>query len=125
MNKTVLIIIIVALVAVIGIIFLGGPKTDFLPNVEIKDGIQYVRVDARGGYFPKISNAQAGVPTKLIVKTFGTFDCSASLVIHSLNYRKILDQNAEEVIDLGTPKVGQLLQGVCGMGMHSFVINFS
>ena len=125
MHKTSLIIITFGLVIALGIIFFGGSKTDVLSNVEIKDGIQYVRVDARGGYFPKISNAQAEVPTKLIVKTFGTFDCSASLVIHSLNYRKILDQNAEEVIDLGTPKAGQLLQGVCGMGMYSFVINFS
>ena len=130
MNKTVYIIIALALVVGIGIVFLGGSKNNTetsgsAQNVEIRDGVQYVTINAKGGYSPKVSTAKAGIPTKLIVKTDGTYDCSASLVIRSVGFQKILAQTGEEVIDLGTPKAGQPLQGVCGMGMYNFLINFS
>jgi len=130
MSKTVSIIITLALVVGIGIIFLGGSKsgnnsTEAVQNSEIKDGIQYITINAKGGYSPKISTAKAGIPTKLIIKTDRTYDCSASLVIRSVGFQKILAQTGEEVIDLGTPKAGQPLQGVCGMGMYSFLINYN
>jgi plastocyanin domain-containing protein len=132
MNKTASIIITVALVVGIGIVFMGGSKNDTgststqsAQNVEIKDGIQYVTIDAKAGYSPQISTANAGIPTKLIVKTNGTYDCSASLVIRSIGYQKILAQTGEETIDIGTPNAGQSLQGVCGMGMYNFLIKFS
>ena len=97
---------------------------DGIDNSVMKDGIQYVTITASGGYSPRESGAKAGVPTKLIVKTNGTYDCSASLVINSLNYRKMLPSTGETVIDAGTPKAGDTLRGLCGMGMYSFVINF-
>ena len=130
MNKTVSIIITLALVIGIGIIFLGGSKNNTetggsMQNVEIKDGVQYVTINAKGGYSPKVSTAKAGIPTKLIVKTDGTYDCSASLVIRSVGFQKILAQTGEEVIDLGTPQAGQPIQGLCGMGMYNFKINFN
>jgi plastocyanin domain-containing protein len=90
----------------------------------INNGVQYITITARGGYQPRFSIAKAGVPTKLIMKTDGSYDCSTSLVIRSLNYRNILPSTGETVIDAGTPKVGDTLQGVCSMGMYSFVINF-
>jgi len=130
MNKTIYIIITLALVVGIGIVFLGGSNKNAktggsAQNVEIKDGIQYVTVNAKGGYSPKVSTAKAGIPTTLIVKTNGTYDCSASLVIRSVGFQKILAQTGEEVIDLGTPKAGQPLQGLCGMGMYNFMVNFN
>lgn len=132
MNKTTSIIITLALVVGIGIIFVSSSKSKInknqigsVQNTEIKDGIQYITINAKGGYYPNISTAKAGIPTKLIVKTDGTYDCSASMVIHSLGYQKILPQTGESQIDIGTPKIGQPLQGVCGMGMYSFAINFN
>lgn len=132
MNKTTSIIITLALVVGLGIILLGGSKDNINTatneageNSEIKDGIQYITVNARGGYSPKVSMAKAGIPTKLIVKTNGTYDCSASLVIRVVGFQKILSQTGEEVIDIGIPKAGEPLQGVCGMGMYNFLINFS
>lgn len=132
MNKTASIIITLALVVGIGIMFIGGSKNDInststqsAQNVEIKDGIQYITIDAKAGYSPKVSTAKAGIPTKLIIRTNGTYDCSASLVIRSIGYQKILPQTVEEVVDIGTPKAEQPLQGVCGMGMYNFLINFS
>ncbi len=123
MNKTVSIIITLGLVVAIAIIFTGGGDK-FAEKVEIRDGVQYVTVNAKGGYFPRVSNAKAGIPTKLLVKTSGTYDCSASLVIKSINYQKILPQNGVTEIDIGTPGAGKPLQGVCGMGMYSFQVNF-
>lgn len=132
MSKTTSIITTLALIASIGLVFLAVSKSgnntnssDVVQNTEIKDGVQYITIDAKGGYTPKVSTAKAGIPTKLIVKTAGTYDCSASLVIRSIGFQKILAQTGEEVIDIGTPYQGQSLQGVCGMGMYSFVINFS
>ena len=130
MNKTVSIIITLGLVVGLGIIFMGGSKKDnnitsSAQSVEIKDGVQYITIDAKGGYFPRVSSAKAGIPTKLVMNTKGTYDCSASLVIRSLKYQEILPQNGETVIDAGIPVAGEPLQGVCGMGMYSFLINFS
>ncbi len=133
MNKTASIIITLALVVGLGIIFVGGSKSENsntasvqqAQNVEIRDGVQYITIDAKGGYSPKISSAKADIPTKLVVKTNGTYDCSSSLVIKSIGYQKILAQTGEEIIDIGTPKAGVPLQGVCGMGMYNFSISFT
>lgn len=130
MNKTALIIIVTALVIGIGILFLGQSKNrlsidqvSLVQNVEMRDGIQYVTINARGGYSPRISSAQANIPTKLVIRTNGTYDCSAALVIRSIGYQKILPNTGEEMIDLGIPKLGEL-RGLCGMGMYNFVVNF-
>lgn len=134
MSKTVSIILTLALVIGLGIIFIGSSKSNndtktasnqTVQNSVIKDGVQYITINAKGGYSPKVSTAQAGIPTKLIVKTDGTYDCSASLAIHSIGYQKILPQTGETEIDIGSQKVGETLQGVCGMGMFSFQIKFS
>ena len=123
MNKTALIIITLGLVVVIGIIFYGGSNL-LVQNVEIKNGIQYITINAKGGYSPRESTAKAGIPTKLIMKTSSTYDCSVALVIRSVGFQKMLPQNGETEIDLGIPKAGEPLQGVCGMGMYSFKIDF-
>jgi plastocyanin domain-containing protein len=131
MNKVASLIITLALMVSIGIIFSGKSENgsdqsavQSAENVEIKNGVQYITINARGGYLPRISKAQANIPTKLIVKTNSTYDCSLSLVIRSIGYQKILSPTGEEVIDLNTPQVGTL-QGLCGMGMYNFAVNFN
>jgi len=124
MHKVVLIIVIFSLVVALGVIFAGGEKMS-VQNVEMKNGVQYITIDAKGGYSPRTSSAKADIPTKLIIKTDGTYDCSASLVIRSIGFQKILPQAGETEIDLGIPKIGEPLRGLCSMGMYSFVINFS
>ncbi|OGY64832.1 MAG: hypothetical protein A3A04_01830 [Candidatus Harrisonbacteria bacterium RIFCSPLOWO2_01_FULL_40_28] len=131
MDKTPYIIITLALLMGIGIVFFSrlgsndSTSNQPIQNVQIKDGIQYVTINANAGYLPRVSIAKAGIPTKLVVKTNGTYDCSASLVIRSIGYQKILPQTGEEVIDVGIPKAGQPLQGLCSMGMYNFKINFN
>lgn len=131
MNRAASIIITISLVVAGGIVFLGqsnsstGMKsTETTQNVEIRDGVQYVTISAKGGYFPRMSTVQANLPTKLIVKTNGTYDCSAALIIRSIGYQKNLLNTGEEIIDLGTPQAG-ILQGLCSMGMYNFAVNFN
>jgi|SRR3989344_70396 len=91
-------------------------------NIEIRDGIQYVTITAKGGFSPHVTEIKEGLPTMLIVKTDGTYDCSASLVVRSVGFQKILQPTGEEIIDLGIPKSGDNVRGVCGMGMYNFQI---
>ncbi|MDE2399977.1 MAG: cupredoxin domain-containing protein [Patescibacteria group bacterium] len=129
-NKTPFIVATIVILAVVGFVFIlgssgGGSSAGSVANIQIKDGIQYVTIAAGGGYSPKVSTAKAGIPTKLIVKTNGSYDCSSSLAIHSIGFQKILPQTGETEIDIGTPVAGVPLRGVCGMGMYSFLINFN
>ncbi len=130
MNKVFLPWIGVAILAIIGffVIFPSSPSsssgsTTESANVVVKNGTQYVTVDVKGGYSPKISTIQAWLPTKLVMRTNGTYDCSSSLVIRSLNYRNSLPASGEIEIDLGTPESGKKIAWTCGMGMYSFSIN--
>lgn len=130
MNKNASIVLTLALIVGIGIIFMNSSKSSTsteqagsAQNVGIKDGVQYITIEAKGGYSPRVTTAQAGIPTKLIMETNGTYDCSAALVIRSINYQNILPQVGKTEIDLGIPKTGPLT-GVCGMGMYNFSINF-
>ena len=92
-------------------------------NVSIVEGKQIVEIHAKGGYQPRKSIAKAGVPTILRFDTDGTFDCSASVRIPSLNINKNLPASGTTDIDLGDQKQG-VLQGMCGMGMYPFEIEF-
>jgi plastocyanin domain-containing protein len=134
MNKNALLIIFLGFIIGLGIIFIGNlrwgndvnnKKEENTNNIEIKDGVQYITINVKGGYFPKISNAKSGIPTKLIMKTNGYYDCSLSLVIKSIGYRKVLPTKGEEIIDIGTPLPGAPFLGVCSMGMYSFSVNFN
>jgi len=129
MSKNFLPWIGVGIIVIFGVFMLssgdGSSAISSGANVTTKDGIQYVAVNVKGGYNPRNSTIQGGLPTKLVMKTNGTYDCSSSLVIRSLNYRSTLPASGETQIDLGTPKSGDTIQGTCGMGMYSFAISVS
>lgn len=92
-------------------------------NVSIVDGKQIIEINAKGGYQPRKSVAKAGVPTIIRFNTSGTFDCSSSVRIPSMNIGKTLPQTGSTDIDIGDSKPGTL-KGSCGMGMYPFEINF-
>jgi len=92
-------------------------------NVSIVDGIQIIEINAKGGYQPRNSLAKAGIPTILRISTNGTFDCSSSIRIPSMNISKLLPGTGSVDIDLGSREVG-ILNGMCGMGMYRFGIEF-
>jgi plastocyanin domain-containing protein len=92
-------------------------------NVNIIDGKQIIEINVKGGYSPQKSFAQAGIPTLLLFNTNGTFDCSASVRIPSMNISKLLPQTGKTEIDIGTP-IAETFKGSCGMGMYPFEIEF-
>jgi len=99
---------------------------DNLPanNVSVENSVQIIQIWAKGGYQPRVSTAKAGLPTILRFNTNGTFDCSASVRIPSLNISQFLATTGSTDINLGSPQSGKL-QGTCGMGMYPFEINFN
>ncbi len=93
-------------------------------NVTVENGKQIVTISAKGGYLPRISEAKADMPTTLRVDTNGTFDCSASLNIPSMNYQKNLPATGVTDIEIPAQKAGSTFEGLCGMGMYRFEIAF-
>ncbi|OGY34338.1 MAG: hypothetical protein A3D99_04175 [Candidatus Andersenbacteria bacterium RIFCSPHIGHO2_12_FULL_45_11] len=132
MQKNTIISIVISIALIGGTLYFisdrsastGGEVTQS-QNVEIRNGVQYVTISAKGGYSPRITEIKGGMPTKLVVKTDGTYDCSAALVVRSAGFQKILQPTGEEIIDLGIPKSGERVQGVCSMGMYNFQIKVS
>ncbi len=101
-----------------------GTRTAEVPadNVHIVDGVQMVDLRAKVGFSPRVSTVKAGMPTTLRVSTDGTFDCSSSLRIPSMNIAESLPATGETEIALGTLALG-VIDGTCSMGMYPFQLN--
>lgn len=126
--KATVISILVAVVLIGGVFILTKGKSEQksatpVNNVSMVDGRQIITINAKGGYQPSKSIAKAGVPTVIRFETKGTFDCSSSIRIPSMNITRVLPQTGTTDIDIGTPEV-TTLQGTCGMGMYPFSIMF-
>ena len=124
-NIAISILIALILIVVAFMIAKGGVSTtpSNVNNISVVDGKQIIDLTAKGGYSPGKSIAKAGIPTILRFTTNGTFDCSLSIRIPSMNVSKNLALAGITDIDLGSPKVG-ILRGSCGMGMYPFEIDF-
>lgn len=120
-----LIAIIMAGALVGGAILLSGGDTTPVNNVSIVDGTQIVEITAKGGYGPKLTEAKAGVPTIVRIKTKGTYDCSASLKIPSVGFEQILPPSGTTDIALAPQETGATMRGLCSMGMYNFNIRFN
>lgn len=121
-------IVVAGLLVYGAIAFLSGPtekqdpsKTKLTGGVQMIDGKQIVIITAKGGYSPQESVVKAGVPTIIRFVTKGTFDCSSSVRISSLDIVRSLPPSGVTDIDVGTLTVGTL-QGTCGMGMYRFSV---
>lgn len=129
LQKIYIIFAAIVLVGVFLIMFSSnGESTPTAPaqiDSEIVGDVQTVRVTAKNGYSPTVINAKAGLETKLVVKTNGTFDCSSAITIPKLKISEFLPPTGEKTFDLGKQKAGTTLTGTCTMGMYSFRIKFS
>lgn len=127
MKSTTIAIIAAAVIIGGAIVMTSGTKVPANPadanKVSVVDGKQIVEVSVKGGYHPKKTTAKAGVPTILRLNTNGTYDCSSAVRIPSMGISRNLPPSGSTDIDLGTPQVATL-QGVCGMGMYSFEVDF-
>ena len=130
MKKNIITVIIVSVILIAFALIITNKSNQTtsqkvpVNNVSIVNNVQIIELQAKGGYTPRVSKALAGIPTILRINTNGTFDCSSSVRIPTMNIFKSLPQSGTTDIDLGTQKVGKL-QGTCGMGMYPFEINFS
>lgn len=129
-SKSIILSILAAIILIGGAIYLSSDRSSYpkqeegnLSNVSIVDGKQIIEIKAKGGFLPRKSMAKAGIPTILRLNTKGTFDCSSSVRIPSLNISKNLPPSGTTDIDLGSPALG-ILNGACGMGMYPFEIDF-
>lgn len=117
-----------ALAIGVGILLLGvrdvEPEIAGNSNVAMENGMQVIKITAKGGYAPSDSIAKADTPTVLHVTTRGTFDCSSALVIPAIGYRANLTPTGVTKIEIPPQKSGTTLQGTCSMGMYNFEINF-
>jgi plastocyanin domain-containing protein len=131
MKNTIIAISIALVFIALAFIIKGGENNNQINkqeqepvnNVSIVDGIQIIEITAKGGYIPRKSIAQANIPTILRFNTKGTFDCSSSVRIPSMNISKLLPQSGVTDIDLSVQNTGTL-SGTCGMGMYPFEIEF-
>jgi plastocyanin domain-containing protein len=122
---------IIAVVVLIGGVFMltkGNSQTQAdtqvaANNVTVVDGKQIITINAKAGYQPRKSVAKAGMPTVIRFDTNGTFDCSSTVRIPSMNISKTLPQTGSTDIDVGTQQVATI-QGTCGMGMYPFEVDF-
>lgn len=92
-------------------------------NVSIVDGQQIIDITAKGGYTPRTTTAKAGIPTIIRFHTTGTFDCSSYIRIPSMDVSRNLPSTGTTDVAIANPSVG-LLNGMCGMGMYPFQVNF-
>ena len=97
--------------------------TEKIQNVSVIEGKQIIEISAKGGYSPKKSVAKAHIPTILRFNTKGTFDCSSSVRIASMDISRSLPNSGSLDIELGNPQTGKL-QGTCSMGMYAFEVDF-
>jgi len=120
--------ILIATILVVGALMFSkdNKMEDNIPvnNVSVVDGKQIIGIRAKGGYQPRKSIAQAGLPTILRFDTNGTFDCSAVVRIPKLGILQNLPLSGATDIELGATEAGTL-QGSCGMGMFPFEIVFN
>ena len=126
--KTTSISIIVAIILIGGAFVVtknsNNKQIENVNNVTVVDGKQIIEIKAKGGYQPLKSIAKAGMPTIIRFDTNGTFDCSSSVRIPSMNVSQNLPNSGVTDIDLGIPEI-TTLQGTCGMGMYPFEIIFN
>lgn len=127
MNSTSISIIVAGLLIGGAFLFtLGGSGAQNAPpanNVSIVNGQQIIDITAKGGYSPRTSTAKAGIPTIIRFHTTGTFDCSSFIRIPSMGVSQSLPSTGTTDVTIADPKAGPL-QGMCGMGMYPFIVNF-
>ncbi|MBI3045951.1 MAG: cupredoxin domain-containing protein [Candidatus Harrisonbacteria bacterium] len=130
MDKPIIISIIISGLLIGGALwFVSGKSGEGInagdtASVSAAGGKQIIDVSAKGGYSPRLISAKAGLPTTLRVKTNGTFDCSASLVIPKLSYQKFLQPSGIEEIAITPEQARGTMRGLCSMGMYNFQIRF-
>ena len=101
------------LIAGLGLFFFRPRKAT--EAVE-RDGLQEVRVVVKGGYWPDVVRARAGVPLRIVFDRQEDGDCSARVVFADLAQSSWLAPHAQTTVDLLPDRPGRFGFS-CGMNM--------
>jgi plastocyanin domain-containing protein len=126
--KSTILSIVIATVLIGGAVILtknNGTQQESTNNISVVDGKQIIEIKAKGGYSPRVTVAQANIPTVLRVTTNSTFDCSIGLSIPKLNFRENLSPTGVKEIEVPAQAAGSEMRGVCSMGMYNFAVKFN
>lgn len=129
MDKKIIISIIVSILLIGAALFLGSSDDVNIDagdskNVYMENGKQVIEITAKGGYYPRVSVAKKGLPTMIRLKTDNAYDCSSSVSIPKIGFRKLLAPTGVEDIPVTEQEADGVLNGLCSMGMYNFKINF-
>lgn len=102
----------------------GSRSQSSTNNVSDENGIQIIAIDVKGDYQPRLTEAKAGKPSLLRLRTNGTYSCARALKIPALGFEKYLQPSGATEVQVPPQTAGTSLQGTCAMGMYSFEIRF-
>ncbi len=92
------------------------------PNVEIKDGVQIVKMTQNGsGYTPDKFTVQKGIPVRWIIDSLDASNCASALVAPEIGVKKVL-MRGENIIKFTPEKIG-IIRFSCIMGMYAGSFN--
>lgn len=87
------------------------------PNVEVKDGVQIVKMTQDGGgYSPDSFTIQKGIPVKWVINSTDPYTCAASILVPQFQIAKALSKG-ENIIEFTPAEVGEIGFS-CNMGMY-------
>lgn len=128
LKKFIVILVISSFIFIAGYLFgsivLKGAKPYVSDSVSIVDGVQFINIKAGLGYLPNKILAKADTPTKLVLETKNTYDCSAFLSIPSLNIEKFLPPTGITEVNIEAQKEGAEIIGSCGSETYGFSVRF-
>lgn len=85
-------------------------------------GTQHILIEVKPtSYSPSRVQVQAGLPTKLTLRTNGNRECTSGFVIPAMNLEGTLPETGDTEIDLGKPAAGRI-DYTCSIGMYRGVI---
>jgi uncharacterized protein len=85
-------------------------------------GTQHIVIEVKPtSYSPSRVQVQAGLPTKLTLRTNGNRECTSGFVIPAMNLERTLPETGDTEIDLGKPAAGRI-DYTCSIGMYRGVI---
>jgi plastocyanin domain-containing protein len=128
-TKTIVASLLLAALLIGGAVVLAGQSNNTSPqavaanNVSVVDGMQIVTINVRNDYEPRVSIAQAGIPTIVRFNTRGAFGCVSLVRIPGLGINQILPHTGTTDVDIGEQNAG-ILRGVCAGGSRPFEIQF-
>ena len=114
-------LIVVAALALTGLIawYFFGPKQS--RRAALQDGVQVVKITVKGGYSPDLVEVEPGVPVRLMFDRQESGDCSSRVVIPDFKVNEQLPAFASTTVEL-LPRQEVDIRFACGMNMISGTI---